>query len=105
MEKGLGYRGDAALLQGTLLTALDAFCATREHLVVNFSEMMNDAEREIRRIIGFLQISPNEERIASALRSVQPGARAKVEEELREAKRSKPSKLLEALRKTIGSKK
>ena len=107
MEKGLGYRGDAGLLQGTLLAALDAFCATHKHLLVGFSDMMDQTEREIRRIIEFLEIAPEEEKIASALGSVEPGARAKVEvegqEARRAAKRLRPKRLLQALRKTIGS--
>jgi len=109
MKRGLGYTGDAELLQGTLLNALDAFLTGREHLQIHFSDMMHHAERELRHIIDFLEITPNKENIAAALGYVKPGARAKVEVERQEGrpvwKRFSPKRLLRALGKTDANRK
>lgn len=88
MKRGLGFRGDAELLQGTLLRALDSFFADRAHLQVHFADMMHQPEREIGRILEFLNIRPDPERMTAALDSVKPGARAKVELELQEARKA-----------------
>jgi len=107
MQRGLGYKGDAELLQGTLLNALEAFFTGREHLQIQFSDMMDDAEHQLRNIIDFLEINPTEENIAAALAYVKPGARAKVEVERQKArpmwKRLSPKRLLKSLSKTGAS--
>jgi Sulfotransferase family len=106
MKRGMGFRGDARLVQGTLLAALDRFFAGRQCLEVSFADMMNNPGREIQRIIEFLQISPNNDARAAALHFVQPGQQAKVEIELQEqkarsAKRRPLGKLWKALCKAV----
>jgi hypothetical protein len=88
MKIGMGYKGDAELRQRTLLDELDRFLAGRPHLQVGFSDMMEHPEEEIKRMIEFLEIAPEPERIAVAVQSVTPGKHAKVEAERRQAKRA-----------------
>jgi len=98
MKRGMGYRGDAQLVQSTLLEALDRFFASRRHLEISFADMMNNPGREIHRAIEFLQITPGNDDIASALQFVQPGQQAKVENEMKatraDSKQSNARRLL-----------
>ena len=105
MKKGMCYRGDAQLVQGTLLVALDRFFAGHRCLEVSFANMMNQPAVEIQRMIDFLEIKPTSENLAAALQFVQPG-KAKVEIELkdqkaRSGKRPPLVRLGRALRKAI----
>jgi len=101
----LGYRGDSRLLQQKLLTALDRFFAHRGHLQIHFSEFMRNPAGEVDRLIAYLGITPEREKIASALKFVQPGTHGKVEVERRAARtlgrRLRPKALIEALRKNL----
>lgn len=85
--KDLGGNCDSEFLQTALHTALDHFLANRPHLQVHFADMMKNPGGQIQRLIEYLGITPEPERLASAIQFVQPGKRAKVETEKREAKR------------------
>lgn len=106
MKTGMGYRGDAQLVQSTLLAALDLFCAGRRHLEIHFEAIMNDPGHEMQRLVDFLQITPNGEQFVAALQFIQPGQHAKVENELREqkarvGKRPPLIRLMRALRRAV----
>jgi len=102
----LNYRGDADSVQRQLLVELERFFDNRRHLPVAFSDMMNNPELQIMRLIDFLEITPEQGEIAAAIKSVSPSTHAKVELERREAKRAakkvKYKRLVSALRKKIG---
>lgn len=79
--KRLGRTVDGAFLQGTLMAALDRFLARREHLAVEFADLMSNPRREVERLMEYLQITADAERIESAIRFIEPGKRSKVETE------------------------
>jgi hypothetical protein len=58
------------------MSALDRFFANREHLQIKFSEFMKDPAGEVQRLIAYLDITPEAEKIASA--SCNPGRTAKL---------------------------
>lgn len=106
MKKGMGYRGDARRVQGTLLAVLDHFFAGRPCLEISFADLMRQPECEVQRIIEFLQITPRPENLTAAIQFVQPGRQAKVELELknqkaRAGKRPPLPRILKALRKAV----
>jgi hypothetical protein len=103
MRKGMGFKGDAEFVQGTLMTALDRFFAGRPCLEVTFADMMSNPDRELQRIIEFLEITPTSENLAKALKFVQPG-QAKVEVTLKDRKKERQARRgrLGALLKAVG---
>jgi hypothetical protein len=104
----LGYRGDSVVLQQKLMSALDRFFADREHLQIQFSDLMKNPAGEVHRLIGYLRITAEAEKIASAVHFVQPGTRGKVEVERRAARalerRLGPKGLFEALKRGLRQK-
>jgi len=102
MKTGMGYKGDAELRQRTLLDALDRFLGGRPHLEIHFSEIMAQPEREVGRLIEFLRITPEPQRISLAIQSITPGTRAKVEAGRREAKRASKRYQLKQFFKNLG---
>ena len=103
--KRLGGRVDSEFVQRTLLAELDRFFAGRQHLQVEFADMMNRPGRQIERILEYLQIEPYGDKLASAVQFVEPGKKGKVEAEQKAARqatsRFAPRALLKALRKAI----
>jgi hypothetical protein len=101
--KRLGGRVDSDLVQRTLLAGLDRFFAGRQYLQIDFLDMMSDPGRQIERLLEYLQIKPDADKLAAAVQFVQPGKRGKVEAERQAArqvtKRFAPRALLKALRK------
>jgi hypothetical protein len=79
--KRLGRTVNGEFLQGTLMAALDRFFAGREHLAVEFADLMANPRREVGRLINYLHITADAERIESAIRFIEPGSRSKVETE------------------------
>jgi hypothetical protein len=77
----LGRTVDGEFLQGTLMTALDQFFAGREHLAIQFADLMGNPRREVQRLMDYLHITADDESIASAIRFIEPGKRSKVETE------------------------
>lgn len=77
--KRLGRKLDGAFLQGTLMGALDGFFAGREHLSIEFADFMSDPPRGLRRVMEYLQITADADKVATALRFIEPGSRSKVE--------------------------
>jgi hypothetical protein len=103
--KRLGGRVDSNFVQRTLLAGLDRFFADRQHFQIEFSDMMSDPGRQIARLLEYLQIKPDADKLAAAVQFVQPGKKGKVEAEQkaarRAAKRFAPRALLKALRKAV----
>jgi hypothetical protein len=101
----LGGRVDSDFVQRTLLAELDRFFAGRQHLQIDFPDMMSDQGRQIERILEYVQIKPEADKLAAAVQFVQPGKRGKVEAEQQAArqvtKRFAPRALLKALRKAV----
>jgi hypothetical protein len=101
----LGVRADNRFMQGTLFTELDRFFAGREYLRIEFADMMNCPERQIQRIVEYLRMKPDPDKLASAFRFVEPGKRSKVEIEQRAnppaAGRFSARAFLGALRKVV----
>jgi hypothetical protein len=79
--KRLGRSVDGAHLQGTLMAALDKFFAGREHLSVEFADLMSNPRREVERLMQYLQITASAEQIEVAVRFIEPGKKSKVEQE------------------------
>ena len=75
----LGRKVDGAFLQGTLMAALDRFLAGREHLAIQFAELMANPRGQVQRLMEYLQITKDAERIQSAIRFIEPGRQSKVE--------------------------
>jgi hypothetical protein len=102
----LKYRGDSAAVQKKLFAELERFFTNQQHLIMEFSDLMQDPDREVRRLIQFLDITPEQGKIGEAIDSVKPGSHAKVEVERRAAKRAakkvKARRLLNSLRAKIG---
>ena len=79
--KRLGRSVDGAHLQGTLMTALDKFFAEREHLAIEFADLMSNPRREVERLVQYLQIEADEAKIQAAVSFIEPGKKSKVERE------------------------
>ena len=79
--KRLGRSVDGAFLQGTLMAALDRFLAGREHLAIEFAELMSQPRREVERLMAYLDIPADEDKILAAVRFIEPGRKSKVETE------------------------
>jgi hypothetical protein len=79
--KRLGRSVDGAHLQGTLMQALDRFFAGRDHLAIEFADLMSNPRREVERLMQYLQITADAEKIAAAVRFIEPGKKSKVESE------------------------
>jgi hypothetical protein len=96
---------DGAFLQGTLMAALDRFFAGREHLAVEFADLMGNPRREVERLMEYLQITADAEKIAAALRFIEPGKQSKVEiergEKIGAGKESGLAAVWAALRKAV----
>jgi hypothetical protein len=59
-------------LQRRLWEDVNRFFAGREHLRVDFSDMLADPAREIRRIADYVDLLPDDDRFAAALASIRP---------------------------------
>jgi hypothetical protein len=59
-------------LQRRLWDEVNRFFAGREHLRVDFSDMLGDPAREIRRIADYVDLRPDDDRFAAALASIRP---------------------------------
>ena len=103
--KRLGRKVDGAFLQGTLMAALDRFFSGREHLAVEFASLMSNPRREVERLMDYLQITADAEKVAAAIRFIEPGRKSKVEieqgEEIGAGPASAPGTVWGALRKAI----
>jgi hypothetical protein len=103
--KRLGRSVDGAHLQGTLMAALDRFFAGREHLAVEFADLMSNPRREVERLMHYLQITADEAKIEATVRFIEPGKKSKVEteqgEKIGEAKESGLGAVLGALRNAV----
>ena len=77
--KRLGRTVDGEFLQGTLMAALDRFLAGREHLAIEFADLMGNPRREVDRLIEYLHLTADAAMIESAIRFIEPGRRSKVE--------------------------
>ena len=81
--RSVGWSGENSdLLQRTLWTELQRFFAARDHLQIQFSDLMADPGGEISRLVAALDIHPSDDQIAAAVRFIEPGRKAKVEREL-----------------------
>jgi len=79
--KRLGRTVEGEAIQRALLATLDRFFEGREHLAIEFADMMSNPRHEIERLRDYLQIPADPEKLAAAVRFVEPGARSKVERE------------------------
>ena len=79
--KRLGRAVNGEFLQGTLMAALDRFFAGREHLAVEFADLMSSPRREVERLRDYVQIVADRERIDRAVHFIEPGRKSKVETE------------------------
>ena len=77
--KRLGRKVDGLFLQGTLMAALDRFLAGREHLDVEFADVMSNPRGEMGRLMKYLEVTADAERIEAAIRFIEPGRKSKVE--------------------------
>ena len=100
-----GPKVDGEFMQGTLMAALDRFFAGREHLAIEFADLMSNPRREVERLMEYLQITADAEQIEAAVHFIEPGKQSKVEiEQWREIGARKESGLgavWGALRKAI----
>jgi hypothetical protein len=105
--KRMGRSVDGEFLQGTLMAALDKFFAGREHLAIEFADLMSNPRREVERLMQYLQIFADAEKIATAVRFIEPGKKSKVETEQGETFRTEKVSGLKAawgaLRKAVTS--
>jgi hypothetical protein len=103
--KRLGRKVDGALMQGTLMAALDRFFAGREHLAVEFADLMGNPRREVERLMAYLNITADADKIEAAVRFIEPGRKSKVEveqgEKIGAAKESGLGTVLGAIRKAL----
>jgi hypothetical protein len=67
-----GWWPDAGAVQRRLWHAVTAFLADREHLRVEFADLMADPARQARRVADFLGLEPTAEQLAAAVASVRP---------------------------------
>lgn len=79
--KRLGRSVDGEHLQGTLMAGLDRFFAGREHLAIEFADLMSNPRREVERLMEYLRITADAEKIDAAIRFIEPGKKSKVEAE------------------------
>ena len=79
--KRLGRSVDGAHLQGTLMVALDRFFAGREHLAIEFADLMSNPRREVERLMVYLEVTADAEKIEAAICFIEPGKKSKVEAE------------------------
>jgi hypothetical protein len=77
--KRLGRKVDGVHMQGTLMAALDRFFAGREHLAVEFADLMSNPRREVERLMEYLSITADAAKIEVAIRFIEPGRKSKVE--------------------------
>ena len=61
-------------MQRRLWDDVNRFFAGREHLRVDFSDMLADPAREIRRIADYVDLLPDDDRFAAALASIRPAS-------------------------------
>jgi hypothetical protein len=103
--KRLGRSVDGAFLQGTLMEALGRFFVRREHLAIEFADLMSNPRREVERLMAYLEVTADAEKIEAAIRFIEPGKKSKVEAEQGEkigaGKVSGPAKLWGAIRKVV----
>jgi hypothetical protein len=103
--KRLGRSVDGEFLQGTLMAALDRFFAGREHLAVEFADLMSNPRREVERLMEYLSITADAAKIEAAIRFIEPGKKSKVEaeqgEKIGKGKESGLGTVWGALRKVI----
>ena len=104
-RKSSGSNARFAFLQGTLMAALDRFFSGREHLAVEFASLMSNPRREVERLMDYLQITADAEKVAAAIRFIEPGRKSKVEieqgEKIGAESASAPGTVWGALRKAI----
>jgi len=79
--KRLGRKVNGEFLQGRLMAALDCFFAGREHLAVEFADLMSNPRCEVERLREYVQIAADRERIDRAVHFIEPGRKSKVETE------------------------
>ena len=103
--KRLGRKVDGVAMQGTLMAALDRFFEGREHLAVEFAELMGNPRREVERLMEYLSITADAVKIEAAIRFIEPGRKSKVEveqgEKIGAAKDSGLGTVLGAIRKAL----
>ena len=87
------------------MAALDRFFAGREHLAVEFADLMSNPRREVERLMAYLDITADADKIEAAVRFIEPGKKSKVEAEQGEkigaGKVSGSGKVWGAIRKAI----
>jgi hypothetical protein len=59
-------------LQRRLWDEVNRFFAGREHLRIDFTDMLADPAREIQRIADYVDLKPDDDRFAAALASIRP---------------------------------
>jgi hypothetical protein len=79
--KRLGRKVDGVSMQGTLMAALDRFFAGREHLAIEFADLMGNPRREVERLMEYLHITADADKVEAAIRFIEPGRKSKVEVE------------------------
>ena len=103
--KRLGRAVNGEFLQGTLMAGLDRFFAGREHLAIEFADLMTNPRREVERLMEYLQITASAERIEAAVRFIEPGTKSKVEteqgEEIGTGKEPRSGNMWGAIRRAI----
>jgi hypothetical protein len=67
-----GWWPDAGAVQRRLWHAVTEFLADREHLRVEFADLMDDPARQVRRVADFLGLEPSAEQVAAAVASIRP---------------------------------
>ena len=70
------WPGREEFVQRQLYDAASQFLQGRPHLRVELADLRSNPSREVERLIHFLQISPNNEQIRSAMACIQPNAGA-----------------------------
>ena len=63
------------------MAALDRFFAGREHLAIEFADLMSNPRREVERLMEYLHITAEADKIEAAVHFIEPGRKSKVEAE------------------------
>lgn len=75
----LGWWDDCELVQRKLWTELNRFFRNREHLRIDYQDLMSDPRAQIDRLVDYLQLKPGPEELAAAVGHVVPNSKGRVE--------------------------
>lgn len=75
----VGWWKESEAVQRKLWAELNWFFSRREHLRIDYADLMSDPARQIDRLVEYLELKPDPEARAAAVRHVVPNAKGLVE--------------------------